>query len=86
MKVIAVDYDDTYTADPELFSSFIKAAQARGHLVVIVTARHSNKPVSVEGCEVFYTDGAPKASHMNAAGLEVDIWIDDWPELIGPTR
>ena len=86
MKTIAVDYDDTYSEDPELFELFIQAAQARKHIVVMVTARGENKPVPVTSCEVFYTNGALKAPFMKAQGLEIDIWVDDWPEIIGPTH
>lgn len=86
MKLIAVDYDNTYSDDPELFELFIKAAQERGHLVFIVTARAESQPVPVKSCEVFYTDGANKAPFMREHGLDIDIWVDDWPELIGTTR
>lgn len=89
MKVIALDYDDTYTADPVLFGSFIKAAQAAGHLVVMVTARNKDShPISdgPEGVEIFYTAGKMKAKYMQEAGIMPSIWIDDMPELIGSTR
>jgi hypothetical protein len=86
MKIFGLDYDNTYSDDPELFELFIKAAQERGHLVFIVTARGPEMPVPVKSCEVFYTDGSAKAAFMKEQGLDVDIWIDDWPEIIGPTR
>lgn len=86
MKLISVDYDDTYSDDPELFESFIKLAQKRGHLVFIVTARNENQHVPIDFCEVFYTNGELKAPYMKSQGLDIDIWIDDWPEIIGPTR
>jgi hypothetical protein len=87
MKIIALDYDDTYTADPELFDQFISAAKDRGHLVVCVTYRHEHTPIKRDiGIEVFYTNGKPKAEHMREVGLSPDVWIDDWPELIGITR
>jgi hypothetical protein len=86
LKTIAVDYDNTYSDDPELFELFIKTAQSRGHIVAIVTARGESQPVPVKSCEVFYTDGALKSPFMREQGLEIDIWIDDWPEIIGPTR
>jgi hypothetical protein len=87
MKVIAVDYDDTYTADPELFESFISTAKTKGHVVVIVTFRNGEvDPLPSLAHEVFYTSGTEKANYMKEVGLEVDIWVDDWPELIGKTR
>lgn len=86
MKLIGLDYDNTYSDDPELFEGFISAAQKRGHQVFIVTARGPEMPVPVKSCEVFYTDGATKAPFMREQGLDIDIWIDDWPEIIGETR
>lgn len=87
MKTISVDYDDTYTADPELFESFISEAKSRGHVVVIVTFRNGEThPLRDISHEVFYTSGMEKSAYMKSIGLEIDIWIDDWPELIGKTR
>jgi hypothetical protein len=87
MKNIAVDYDDTYTADVELFETFIKSAKSKGHVVFIVTFRNEKThPIDGITHEIFYTNGTPKAEYMRGIGLEVDIWIDDWPELIGATR
>ena len=86
MKVIAVDYDNTYSADPELFELFIRTAMERKHIVFIVTARPTTNPVPVDVCEVVYTDGALKAPFMKERFMDVDIWIDDWPEIIGPTQ
>src|ERR1700722_1875454 len=37
--IIALDYDGTYTRDPDLWDAFIDAAQERGHTVICVTNR-----------------------------------------------
>jgi hypothetical protein len=85
--VIALDYDDTYTEDPEFWEQFIESAGKRGHIVVCVTFRPYSMPVQIKSpIEVFYTGGVPKAQFMRDTGLEPSIWIDDWPELIGKTR
>lgn len=87
MKTIAIDYDDTYTADEDLFESFIATAKAKGHVVVFVTYRNKDThPITGIKHEIFYTAGQQKAEFMRNAGLEIDIWVDDWPELIGNTR
>ena len=88
MKIIALDYDDTYTSDPDLWDAFVALAQARGHAIVCVTFRFPTMPIErpIPGVEVFYTGGAPKARYMEEQQLKPDIWIDDWPELIGVTR
>lgn len=86
--VIALDYDNTYTEDPELWDTWIEHAKSRGHVVVCVTYRRAHDTVEhpMRGIEVFYTGGIDKAPFMRDSGLSVDVWIDDWPELIGRTR
>ena len=86
MKLFGIDYDATYSDDPELFDEFIRLAKSRGHHVVIVTYRDELQPIDIEGIEVFYTSGKHKAPYMRSIGYEPDIWIDDYPELIGDTR
>lgn len=86
MSVISIDYDNTYTEDPEMFEQIMELMRKRGHQPVIVTARNKDKHPVKSKFEVFYTDGKEKAPFMREAGLEVDIWVDDWPELIGKTR
>lgn len=83
--VIALDYDNTYSDDPELWDQFIKIAQKRGHVVIGVTFREPHQVVEMP-IEVFYTSGKFKADYMREVDLEPSIWIDDWPELIGRTR
>lgn len=40
---IAIDFDDTFTADPDLWRAFIKDAEARGHKCYIVTCRRDEE-------------------------------------------
>jgi len=40
--VFGLDFDDTFTADPELWAMFIREAQAKGHRVYCVTARRNS--------------------------------------------
>jgi hypothetical protein len=83
--LIAIDYDDTYTADVQLFKRFTAIAQSLGHTVVIVTGRDEergepeNTPQEVR---VFMTQKAAKRPYMEALGFKVDIWIDDTPESV----
>lgn len=82
---IAVDYDGTYSADPVLFDTFIRHAQARGHEVYCVTMRHNTeqeKICHIVPCEVFYTARNAKIPFMNKLGHEFNIWIDDMPHLL----
>lgn len=76
--ILAIDYDNTYSAYPEEFSSLRKMFQKRGDQVFIVTARDEKIepiPDDLTGFDrVFYTKGKAKASVVRA-----DIWIDDSP-------
>jgi hypothetical protein len=70
---IALDYDGTYTADPELWDDFIDAAMNRGHEVAIVTKRpnRAGAPTRRDIPKIF-TNRMAKAAYYAA-----DVWIDD---------
>jgi len=86
MQIIAVDYDNTYSDDEDMWRQLVEIMKKRGHLVVMVTARPPEDPINNVPLEIFYTSSKPKAEFMRGKGLEIDVWIDDWPELIGKTR
>lgn len=48
MSIIVIDFDGTYTADPELWDVFLVAARERGHKIICATMRHED----LEGDEV----------------------------------
>ena len=89
MATIAIDYDDTFTADMALWSGFMRAAQEAGHAVICVTAREDNardrgqieQTFEVWDCvvPVTFTNRGSKLEAMAAAGVGVDIWIDNDP-------
>lgn len=81
---IAIDYDDTYTADTEAFSIIVEVLKRAGHEVRFVTYRPDdgfNDDIEDHakqcGIDIIYTAGMQKANCYNA-----DIWIDDSPEAI----
>lgn len=86
MVNFGLDYDDTFTADPVLWRAFIDLARQRGHVVFITTARKPNNIADIEKAlpdlEIIPSDGKPKAKAVEAAGVSVDIWIDDMPQII----
>ena len=88
MKIFAIDYDNTYGDDPELWNEFIVSAKQRGHVVIMVTYRSPDIPIlDAPNIEIIYTDHNHKAPYlMEHHDIDVDVWIDDWPELIGKTR
>jgi len=85
--LISVDYDGTYSADPETFDLVITEFQTNGHEVIIVTARTTDDPVKINpnlDIAVYYTEGADKDPYMvDNHGLDVDIWIEDRPQSVG---
>jgi NAD-dependent SIR2 family protein deacetylase len=87
---IALDYDLTYSADPEFWDAFIVLAYKWGHDLRIVTVRDDRLDrraplVKLEKkIRVIYTRGVAKkwyCSHFTN-GFVPDIWIDDKPESI----
>lgn len=81
--LLALDYDGTYSEDPDMWDVFIRVAKISGHEVVIVTMRHAEaEPVFLPPCMVYYTGRKAKGPWCAARGLNVDIWIDDNPNWV----
>lgn len=88
---IALDYDGTYTADPDFWKRFLQLSFAtKGTEVVIVTFRddrHDRTPdfdyFDRLMVPVFFTRGIAKKFYCDHFGPgKIDIWIDDKPETI----
>lgn len=86
---IAIDYDDTFTADTNAWTSVIKMLQSYGHFVICVSARLDsfNQRQELEsalpaGVKVFLSYCTQKKEFVEKLGMRVDIWIDDCPEAI----
>lgn len=91
---VSLDFDGTFTAAPGLWRSFIVDAVARGTRVVCITRRDDTAEnrsalqaafgdvYAALGAVVLCGTGTQKRDAASAAGLEVDIWIDDSPEKI----
>lgn len=90
IMLIALDYDGTYTTDPELWDQFIANARMRGHEVYCVTMRYAeteNEEVETNlGAKVdkiIYTNRkAKKAAFRIQCNKNPDIWIDDNPDWL----
>lgn len=89
MTTFSLDYDGTFTADPELWLEFVKRAHERGHKVVVVTMRHLHEtednsfdPRLKALVTVFPTGRKAKKAHMRKQGVHIDIWIDDNPDWL----
>lgn len=91
--IIALDYDETYTADPELWDHFINQATVLGHSVICVTCRRDTeenrlevKIPSIPKHNHYFTDLSSKRWYMEKREIHVDIWIDDLPETVKDGR
>ena len=81
---IALDYDETFTADRELWTNFIILAKGSNHKVTFVTYRFDNglnadiiEDAYHLGISYVFTGGKQKSECFKA-----DIWIDDSPITI----
>ncbi|MFW3388087.1 UNVERIFIED_CONTAM: hypothetical protein RF648_19040 [Kocuria sp. CPCC 205274] len=89
---IALDYDDTYTANKAMWHGIVRLMEYYGNDVRFVTARfetpngYSNDEIVSDaerlGIPIIYCNGVQKATRCDDVGFNVDIWIDDFPVLI----
>lgn len=85
---ISLDYDKTFTADPDFWSAFLTLCKKQGHVVLGITMRNKNELDDVDNryltlCdEVHPTDRQAKIKYVNEHNLVVDVWIDDNPHAI----
>lgn len=92
---IGIDFDDTITADPQLFHALIDMARQQGHDIRIVTARseaYGLQPVFdyaetfAPSVPVIHTSGFLKAPYcVKYHDFDVDVWIEDNPHWVGTT-
>lgn len=89
--IIAIDYDNTYAADPNTFNKIIEVFQVAGHTVICVTGRSDNMGESVKNSigkliPVVFAGLLYKREAALKHGYKVDVWIDDMPEMVGPHK
>ena len=93
---ISIDFDRTFAADPSLWGEFARQAKADGNTVVMVSRREDTpedrqtvtdtlgdyadafSQVMLVGGDTLKDDAA------KAAGIEVDVWVDDSPQTVKP--
>lgn len=87
--IIALDYDDTYTADPEFWKTVILAATRHKHIIICVTARYKTiqnqqelKLALPDDVDIYFSGDEPKMDYMRRNNIVVDVWIDDSPGWI----
>lgn len=86
--LIALDYDLTYSLDPDFWDAMVAAGRSRGHSFVCVTGREAppGKHERQIPMPVVCSPSTPKFRAAIAAGYVVDVWIDDCPGTIEPAR
>lgn len=89
--IIALDYDGTYTADPDLWNAFINKALDNKHRVIVVTMRTVEEGALIDPrlskgfgdrVQIFCTARKAKKKFMRLQGIEPNIWIDDQPDWL----
>jgi len=91
---ISIDFDETFSKDPVMWGEFAMKADAQGNTVYMITRREDTpenqafiKETIGEHNHAFtgvllIGEGMQKADAAAAAGIAVDVWIDDAPETI----
>lgn len=91
-KEIALDWDNTISADQDFFRELIKKLQQAGYAPFVCTLRAPDRENIQEICEIldeamipiYLTDGKPKRKFMKKLGVKVHLWIDDfYPAVCG---
>ena len=91
-KYVAIDWDNTISADMGFFLLLIKKLQQAGFTPFVCTLRAPDdenikeiKDVLEEtNIAIYLTDGKPKRKYMKELGVKVHLWIDDfYPGICG---
>ena len=90
---LSIDFDRTFAADPALWGEFARKAVADGNTVVMVSRRPDtpeNQQIVRETLgeyaeyfsQVLLVGEQMKDEAAKAAGIEVDVWVDDSPQFV----
>lgn len=89
--LVAIDYDGTWAAMPDVFRKFVESLRAAGHEAICVTGRIDSGIMgdvvrsSINGLmPIVFAGSKWKVDAAKEAGYNVDIWIDDNPSMIAP--
>lgn len=86
--IISLDYDGTFSLDPDRWLAFANMMRDGGHTVYGITMRYDNETQGMDrkyldACDkIFFTGRQGKLYYMLAKGIAVDVWIDDSPHWI----
>ena len=85
-KHIAIDWDNTVSADQGFFKNLIMQFQKSGYEPCICTLRAPDKENRDEiyafleetNIPIYFTDGRPKRKFLKKLGVKVHLWVDDF--------
>jgi len=85
-KYVAIDWDNTISADKEFFLLLIIKLQQAGFTPFVCTLRAPDRDNIKEirnvleetNIAIYLTDGKPKRKYMRKLGVKVHLWIDDF--------
>ena len=88
MPCLAIDYDGTFSREPQAVQATIEAFKSRGWTVICATARRKefDKGFEIERQiasmvdAVVWCDNGPKGEACRKAGFNPDIILDNKPE------
>lgn len=83
---IAIDWDNTISADQDFFIELILKLKKAGYIPFVCTLRAPDKENIKEirdilndvTIAIYLTDGKPKRKYMKSLGIKVHLWIDDF--------
>lgn len=91
--IFGIDYDGTFSADPDAFRELVRGLKARGHICVLVTGRSDEggwgDVVRMDVGDlmpIVFAANKWKEKAALARGFKVNVWIDDNPESIRPAN
>ena len=87
---IAIDFDNTWTVDPDMWQAFRVLAELQGHSCIIATNRYKwsrdmDRWMLPVDMTVIYCGGEYKDVACKMQGWKIDVWIDDTPRMIQPS-
>ena len=83
---IAIDWDNTISANKPFFKELINRLQSAGFRPCICTIRAPDKEDREEiygfleetQIPIYFTDGKPKRRYLKKLGIKIHIWVDDF--------
>lgn len=88
--LLAIDYDNTYTADKPGMQAIIRCFQTNGHKVILATMRSRELDYHPDfdfleftyNVPCYFSDGRSKRDYLSELGIYPNWWLDDNPESI----